>query len=152
MDEENAFGKTEVYLHQEGGNSSTRSLRIKDAEEDLRKHREVLKQLRAWRDWDTSRRASFRLFLLSKIYPNRPLCPPKKKLQALAEYFFPPRLVLNVSICDFGNGRFERHDTNVEKMEACEPCVTDTTLASVLTFLFFAGWQSKPSWVTVRWM
>ncbi len=152
MDEEKAFGRTEVDLYQEGGNSTTRSLRIKAAKEDLQKHREVLEQLRAWRDWEKSRRASFRLFLLGKIYPKRPPRPPKKELQSLAEYFFPPRPVLNVTICDFGDGRFERHDTNIEKLEACESRATGMRLASVLTSLFFSGWQSKPDWVTVRWM
>ncbi len=152
MDEEKAFGRTESNVDREGEKSTARSLRIKAAEEDLEKHRAVLEQLRAWRDWEKSRRASFRLFLLGKIYPKRPPRPPKKELQSLKEYFFPPRPVLNVTICDFGNKRFERHDTNIEKLEACESRATGIILASVLTSLFFSGWQSKPDWVTVRWM
>ena len=152
MDEENAIGRTELNLDQKGGNSTTRDPRIEAAEEDLKKHREVLERLRAWHDWEKSRRASFRLFLLSKIYPKRPPRPPKKELQSLAKYFFPPRNVLNVTICDFGNGRFGRHDTNIENLEACESRAIGMMFASVLNSLFFSGWQSKPDWVTVRWM
>lgn len=58
----------------------------------------------------------------------------------------------DVSICDFGDGHFERHDTNIRNMEANEPCATDRIPASGLTNPFSLGWHSKPNWVTVRWM
>lgn len=125
MDEENAIGRTEANLYHEAGDPESRSVRIEVAKQKLQNHREVLERLRAWRDWEKSCQSSLRLFLLSKVYPKRPPCPPKEELQSLAEYFFPPRPWLNVSICDFDNGGCERHNINIEKLPSCEPRTQD---------------------------
>lgn len=121
MDEEKALGRIEQAHRQQRSDSTIRSLRIKAATKDLQKHRGVLERLQARHNWGKSRQGSFRQFLWSRLNPKRPPCPPNKQLQSLAEVFFPPRALLNFSICDFGAGHFERHDTNIGRLVPVSP-------------------------------
>lgn len=68
---------------------------------DLENQRKVLDRLRAWRKWDTNRRRSPIKYILSWIYSTRPSCPSHTELLALATYFFPLRVNLTATICDF---------------------------------------------------
>lgn len=95
------------------------ALRLEKTRQQLRRHLEVLARLRTWRDWESDRQVSLRRFLLSRLYSKRPPCPTHQDLRDLAEYFFPLRDSIRVSICDFGEGRFERYETTVGQIETC---------------------------------
>lgn len=61
--------------------------------------------------------------VLKQNVPHAATLSVRKKLQPLAEYFFPPRALLKVSICAFRDGRCEHHNSSVGKLEAGEPCL-----------------------------
>ena len=89
--------------------------------ETLDSQRAVLKRLKAWHQWDTDRYKSLGNFLMSKAgFPKRPICPSDDQLVSLARHFFPPRWSLKVVVCDFGDGRFERCETNLLNVEKCK--------------------------------
>lgn len=90
---------------------------IEHARSKLDQVREVLDRLRLWHEWEIRRRRSLRSYLLSKVFPRRPPCPPLLELKQLATFFFPPRASLKVTICDYGEERFERHETLVCNIE-----------------------------------
>ncbi|KAL8722754.1 MAG: hypothetical protein Q9225_000815 [Loekoesia sp. 1 TL-2023] len=111
---------TKKYQHDQSSDSA-----------ELSKHRAVLKRLRAWHDWDQARRESLLSFVLSKLkIRRRPACPHEQELLSLALYYFPPRAELRATICDFGNGRFERFEQNLGKIDNL--------------------WREKPGWVTLH--
>ena len=89
--------------------------------EELDSQRAVLKELKAWHQWDTDRYMSLGKFLMSKAgFPKRPICPSDDQLISLATHFFPPRWSLKVVVCDFGDGRFERCETELLNVEKCK--------------------------------
>ena len=51
---------------------------------------------------------------------KRPICPTDAQLLSLATYFFPARLSLKVTVCDFGEGRFERFDVDLGGVWQCK--------------------------------
>ncbi|KAL9010000.1 MAG: hypothetical protein Q9173_005027 [Seirophora scorigena] len=89
-----------------------------DPNEALAASREILDRLRKWDQWWVRRRESLTSYLLSKIYPRPPPCPSRAELRRLALAFFPPRATgIKVELCDLGEGRLERHDTTIDKLE-----------------------------------
>ena len=96
-----------------------RSKLVASAGKELENHRDVLKRLKAWHHWDANRHKSLSKFLLSKIgYPRRPACPDESDLLSLAKYYFPPRAELKVVVCDYGDGRFNRFEETLGKIES----------------------------------
>lgn len=88
---------------------------------ELRKHRAVLTRLRECHDWDETKRQSPLGHVLSKIdCRQRPRCPCKQELLQLALYYFPPRATMKAVICDFGNGRFERSEQDLGRIDNCK--------------------------------
>ena len=88
---------------------------------ELRKHRAVLARLKAWHDWDEAKRQSPLGRSLSNInFRPQPACPCRQELLQLAFHYFPPRATLKAIICDFGNGRFERSEQNLGKIDKCK--------------------------------
>ena len=88
---------------------------------ELRKHRAVLARLREWNDWNEARRKSPLAHVLSKInVRRRPVCPCKQELLQLALYFFPSRATLKAVICDFGDGKFERSEQDLGRIDQCK--------------------------------
>lgn len=97
----------------------------------LNSQRAVLRKLKAWHKWDTDRYRSLSKFLMSKAgFPKRPICPAPCQLFSLATYFFPPRWSLKATVCDFGEGQFERFEVHLEDLQQY--------------------WEDKPTWATVR--
>ena len=89
--------------------------------ETLNSQRAVLSRLKAWHQWETDRYKSLGKFLMSKAgFPKRPICPSNDQLVSLATHFFPPRWSLKVVVCDFGDGRFERCETELLNVEKCK--------------------------------
>lgn len=92
-----------------------------DPNDALAATREILDRLRKWDQWWVRRRESLASYLLSKIYPRPPPCPSQPELRRLALAFFPPRATgIKVELCDIGEGRLERHDTTIDKLEPCQ--------------------------------
>ena len=88
---------------------------------ELRKHRAVWARLKAWHDWDEAKRQSPLGHSLSNInFRPRPARPCKQELLQLALYYFPPRATLKAIICDFGNGRFERSEQVLGRIDRCK--------------------------------
>ena len=86
---------------------------IDHAKDELGQVRETLDKLRLWHDWGVRRSQYLHSNIKSKIFPNRPPCPPFEELKRLATFFFPPRAKLIATVCDYGEGRFERHESNL---------------------------------------
>ncbi|KAL8994978.1 MAG: hypothetical protein Q9169_005197 [Polycauliona sp. 2 TL-2023] len=106
---------------------------IDDANTTLATVRNTLDRLRKWYDWGIRRKTSLTFYLFASLVSKRPPCPSQDELRRLALFFFPSRATgMQVDICDFGDNRFERHDTTIDKLEP---------------YL-----KSKPDWATVRWM
>ena len=83
--------------------------------------RVVLKRLKAWRQWDTDRYKSLSKFIMSKAgFPKRPICATPGQIFSVATYFFTPRWSLKVIVCDFGEGRFERFEVDLENVTQCK--------------------------------
>ena len=92
------------------------------AERELSRQRATLNRLRSWHNWDQGRRTSLTQFCLSKLrLSKRPACPNEDELTSLATYYFPLRKDLEVIVCDFGAGRFERseHSLTVVRDGTC---------------------------------
>ena len=86
--------------------------------------RAVLGRLKAWYQWDVDRYQSLGQFLMSKAgFPKRLIYPSRAELLSLATYFFPRRQSLEVVVCDFGEGRFERFEANFANVGECKPPV-----------------------------
>ena len=100
---------------------------------------EVLLELRAWHDWKEDRQVSPFSFLRKRLLSTRPPRPSVDKLQFLVESYFPPRGALKASICDFGDGKFERNEIAIDHLQHKfgESCT---------------NWLKKPEWSQVRWM
>lgn len=99
-------------LTQERERSQSATIETQDA---------VLKRLKAWHLWDTDRYESLSKFLMSKAgFPKRPVCPTPDQLFSLATYFFPPRQSFKVVVCDFGEGRFDRFEVDLEGVQQCK--------------------------------
>lgn len=96
------------------------NIEIDDAKDTLAKVREVLDRLRKWHDWELRRRHLLRKHLLSIVFPRRPPCPSRDELKQLATFFFPSRASLIANICDYGEGRFQRSETPISKIEPGE--------------------------------
>ena len=95
------------------------TIEIEQAKSELGEVREILNRLRKWHDWEIRRRQSLRRFILSKVFPKRPPCPLHAELKRLATFFFPFRSLLKATVCDFGDGRFERTEITVSHLEPC---------------------------------
>ena len=97
----------------ESGAKSQDTNEIDHAKDDLVHVRKTLEKLRLWHSWGVERDNSLHSFLKSKVYPNRPPYPPVEELKRLATFFFPPRAKLIATVCDYGEGRFERHESSL---------------------------------------
>ena len=95
------------------------SRRIEDIKEELKPQREVLARLRQWHVREERRRKSFIQIQLSKFWPLLSIRPSNNELRSLVAYYFPPHELLSATICDFGEGRFERFKTNVDNVRLC---------------------------------
>ncbi len=95
------------------------SRRIEDIKEELKPQREVLARLRKWHITEDRRRKSFIQTQLSKFWPVLSIRPSNNELRSLVAYYFPPHELLSATICDFGEGRFERFKTNVDNVRLC---------------------------------
>ena len=95
------------------------SRRIEDIKEDLKPQREILARLRQWYIREDRRRKSFIQTQLSKFWPVQSIRPSNNELRSLVAYYFPPHELLSATICDFGEGRFERFKTNVDNVRLC---------------------------------
>lgn len=86
------------------------------------KQREVLKRLRAWRDWQDTQFLSrnFRLESWWKtLLSDKPEIPQKEQLIDLVKHFYPLRADVKVYICDFGLNQFKRTSTTLADIERC---------------------------------
>ncbi len=87
----------------------------------LEPQRAVLRKLKAWHQWDTNRYKSLGNWLMSKAgLPKRPICPSKRELLSLSEYFFPLRRSLKIIVCDIGEGRLESFEADILDVEKCK--------------------------------
>lgn len=125
---------------------------ICDASVRLDKVREILGRLRKWHSWETERQQSLRRYLLRSLFPRRPACPSHDELKDLATFFFPLRKLLQVTVCDIGNERFERHDTIIGDLEPCKSSPDPIIHTDRLSERQCLDLRVKPSWATVRWM
>lgn len=126
--------------------------RCEAAKRVLEGQREVLSRLRKWHLWDVERHESPSRYLLSKIgYSKRPPRPSDGELKSLAAYFFPPRVSLIVTVCDFGLDRFERTDTNLGNLENCTVPSLKSWWPELIKCILVV-WCTKPAWSIVRWM
>ena len=100
---------------------------------------QVLSDLRAWHNWEEGRQFSPFSFLRKKLLSKRPPCPSIDKLQPLVEFYFPPRGSLKASICDFGDGKFEKNEVAIDHLQH--------KFGEAKT-----NWLEKPDWSLVRWV
>lgn len=90
---------------------------VDEANDTLTTVRQTLDRLRRWQKWGVRRQKSPRWYLLSLLYPRRPPCPSPLELRRLALFFFPPRAIgVQVEICDYGEGRFERRAITIDQL------------------------------------
>ena len=99
------------------------SRRIEDIKEELKPHREVLARLRSWHHWERTHQGSFMRF-----WPKLHRRPGSTELQSLVAFYFPPHELLSATICDFGEGRFERFKTSVSNVKLCKSIPPQTCL------------------------
>ena len=86
------------------------------------KHKEVLKRLRAWRDWQLSSRISRITMLLKRPWdeiPHRNL-PRHEEIINMVLYFYPPRAKIKIFVCDFGLDRFEKQEVSLSTVVQCK--------------------------------
>lgn len=103
-----------------GNNFNSSVNEVESANSTLADVRKTLDQLRKWHYWEVRRQESLKWYLISQIY-RRPLCPSHSDLRRLALFFFPSRANgIKVEICDFGDRRFERCDTTIDRLESCQ--------------------------------
>ena len=127
------------------------SRRVEDIKEELKPQREVLARLRLWHAKEDRRRKSFIQIRLSRLWPVLSIRPSNNELRSLVAFYFPPHELLSATICDFGEGRFERFKTNVDDVRLC-------MYRPIHWALYPANkgcppdFSKKPTWVTVRWM
>ena len=102
-----------------------RQVRGQLAQQEIPKHRNVLRRLRAWHAWDTHHYSSLSAWLLGFFgIPKRPDRPNDSELKQLAMFYFPPRAELKVSICDFGEGKLEECETTLGQVEQCRSSIS----------------------------
>lgn len=106
-------------VQHESGNGDV-AAEIHNATVRLDKVRGTLERLRQWHSWETERRQSLKKYLLRTFLPRRPPCPSHDELKELATFFFPLRKLLQVTVCDIGKDRFERHETTIGGLEPCK--------------------------------
>lgn len=95
------------------------SRRVEDIKEELKPQREVLARLRLWHAKEDRRRKSFIQIRLSRLWPALSIRPSNNELRSLVAFYFPPYELLSATICDFGEGRFERFKTNIDDVRLC---------------------------------
>lgn len=99
-----------------------RMSRTEAAKKVLEGQRVVLARLRAWHQWEVDNRKSLFKYILSKLgYLRRPRCPDDADLVSLGTYFFPPRSLLKVTVCDFGHERAVRSTASLGAIEERKP-------------------------------
>lgn len=127
------------------------SRRVEDIKEELKPQREVLARLRLWHAKEDRRRRSFIQIRLSRLWPVLSIRPSNNELRSLVAFYFPPHELLSATICDFGEGRFERFKTNIDNVRLCmfRPIRWASDSANKR---YPPDFSTKPDWVTVRWM
>ena len=95
------------------------SRRVEDIKEELKPQREVLARLRLWHAKEDRRRKSFIQSRLSRLWPVLSIRPSNNELRSLVAFYFPPYELLSATVCDFGEGRFERFKTNIDDAKLC---------------------------------
>ena len=127
------------------------SRRVEDIKEELKPQREVLARLRLWHAKEDRRRKSFIQTRLSRFWPVLSIRPSNNELRSLVAFYFPPHELLSATICDFGEGRFERFKTNIDNVRLCmyRPIHSASDSADKR---YPPDFSTKPDWVTVRWM
>ncbi|KAL6714173.1 hypothetical protein ACLMJK_008667 [Lecanora helva] len=118
----------------ESGGQEINGDEVEQAINELDEVRRILEDLRSWKNWETRRRQSLRSYLLSKIFPIRPPCPPPNELRRLARFFFPPRASLRATVCDYGEGRFERREVKTIKRSFFASSAVRQTQAQQVTY------------------
>ena len=127
------------------------SRRVEDIKEELKPQREVLARLRLWHAKEDRRRKSFIQIRLSRLWPVLSIRPSNNELRSLVAFYFPPHELLSATICDFGEGRFERFKTNIDDVRLCMPRSIHWALY-IVNKEYPPDFSTKPSWVAVRWM
>ncbi len=92
----------------------------------LSSQRAVLKRLKAWHRWEQDKQRSFADYLLrtSPAIVPRPSLPTDEELLSLAQYYFPLRDDLEVTVCDFesqieGFHPKSIHGTTLKYLDEC---------------------------------
>ncbi|KAE8864905.1 hypothetical protein PTNB73_05793 [Pyrenophora teres f. teres] len=98
----------------------------------LQKQSETVEELRRWaknRESSTAFKLLLRTIFWKDVKVRRPA---EEKLQRAINELFPPRMEMQVTICDFGEGRAQQYDVRLGDLEK--------------------EFRQKPSWSTVRWI
>lgn len=84
----------------------------------------TLARLRAYYQWRTDRRRSFKAYLKSLLtFYNRPRYPSNDELLHLVHQYFPPRGMLRVDVYDFGENRAEHFKTTLGTIQESNTCL-----------------------------
>ncbi|KAJ9604419.1 hypothetical protein H2200_011255 [Cladophialophora chaetospira] len=102
---------------------------LQERRRGLREHAATVEDLRRWATHPGRNIVGKYLDFLPGAAPSRPS---EKKLLSAVDHFFPPRSDVQVTICDFGDGRAERREVRLGDIEA--------------------EFETKPPWSTVRWI
>ncbi|KAG9381774.1 hypothetical protein A1F94_007428 [Pyrenophora tritici-repentis] len=96
------------------------------------KRSETVEELRRWTKNRESSTA-FKLLLRSIFWKDVKIRKPaEEKLQRAINELFPPRMEMQITICDFGEGKAQQYDVRLGDLEK--------------------EFRQKPSWSTVRWI
>ena len=96
---------------------------------ELRRQQAVLQRQKAWYDRNPSMDPSFtpvlwNRFLYKLGLPGYISIPTVRELTSLAFFYFPPRSGLKITICDYGDGKFESFEVFLQRLpdSACACC------------------------------
>ena len=111
------------------------------------KQSETVEELRRWaknRESSTAFKLLLRTIFWKDVKVRRPA---EEKLQRAVDDLFPPRMEIQVTICDFGEGRAQQQNVRLGDLEKG----MIQRICSVI-MLTSSEFRQKPSWSTVRWM
>ncbi|KAI9856863.1 MAG: hypothetical protein M1824_005237 [Vezdaea acicularis] len=120
------------------GASTSDSLRerreyVREQMDEMAHHKVTLDELRSFKDHEKVRWQSIHKTLASKFGIRRgPSMPSDEKIISMAQYYYPPRGMVRVDVCDFGPERAEHFQTTLGDIQQ--------------------QWETKPDWATVRWI
>ncbi|KAI9774155.1 MAG: hypothetical protein M1840_005248 [Geoglossum simile] len=105
--------------------------RLEHYTKERQKYRKIIRRLKRWAYPDLQLTKYWTLSSLFRYY-RRPPPPNDEELISLTQYFYPPRGLLKVFVCDFGDNRTERREIKLNEIESY--------------------YQDKPDWAAVRWI